>query len=142
MDEYNNEYSCFNSIHQLLKSHQIIPENVNPNELFNDFGIKIVSDKDFKTSSLTNLGKKILIEHDVNDKKKVVVDGMNIFVVERNCNDEYITDSYVTSKNNKAIILMRDGDLYTPIYQKLQDGNHKGIFKMSEPLIKWMQENE
>jgi SAM-dependent methyltransferase len=142
MEEYNNDYSYFNSIHQLMRSHKIIPKHVKPDEMYGDFGIKIIDDKDLKPSDIRTMAQKISISHTVKSESNVVIDGLNVFVVERDCNDDYDIDFYGKAKSSKrAIILMKEGDLYLPIYHIESDGRKKGLFKMSDPLVGWMLEN-
>jgi len=148
MSEYNNSYSCFSAIHQLLKSHKIIPKHITPEEMFGDFKIDLKDDKSINISELNNAGKKIIIEHSNEDGTEIlpVINGLNIFVVERNCNDDYdvdvqlINNKKTNSSKDKAIILMKEGDLYVPMYQIQEDGRKRGIFKMNDTLIKQMIE--
>lgn len=71
-----------------------------------------------------------------------MVDGLNIFVVERNCNDEYDID--IIQKNKKiknkdlSIILMKEGNWYVPLYSLTKDRKRTGIYSSDNVIIKKM----
>lgn len=145
MSRYDNDYSYFNSIHDLLRMHKIIPKTLELNEFLSDVGLIPIQDKDIDISFIKKTNRKFVIENEIEQEggisKKMAIDGLNVFVVERDCNDNYdiecVTTKSSNKKNSKAVILMREGDLYRPIY-KIEDEKKKGIFKMSDPLIEQM----
>lgn len=138
MDNYNNEFSCMNSIHQILHNHSIIPKSICMNKLYKDIGIKIISDIDIQ-EKLSKICNKIIIEHDLGrNRKDKVINGLNIFVVERNCNDIYDIDLYSSTgqyENRRAsIILMKEGTWYVPVYS-IEDGKKLGLFGKNHYII-------
>ena len=142
MDGYDMEYSFLNSIHQLLKSHNIIPNHVPPKELYED--ISIIYEKDNKKDrpKIEKVGKKMIVEHTTDKDTEVKVNGLNIFILERDCNDEPVIMLYNDdfTKGRKAIILMKDGNLYSPLYKIDDDGKVRGMFNKTDPLVEWMNE--
>jgi SAM-dependent methyltransferase len=152
MSGYDNEHSCINSIHHILKNHQIIPKSVAPEKFCHDVGIELVPDN-FIDEDLHKIAKKIVIEHTtVHEKGKSeiekVVNGLNIFLIERDCNDDY--DISLIKKNKKgkinpkdsAIILQKDGTWYTPVYHIDQTSQKRlGIFNMNHPVVQKMLED-
>ena len=146
MSGYDHEYSCINSVHHILKNHKVIPKSLSPEKFCSDIGIPLVTDT-YAEDDLSTLAKKIIIDHVVEGGKKnkveKVLDGINIFVIERDCNDSYDID--LIKKNKKldkkdyAIILQKDGSWYTPIYYIDKDDDKRvGLFEMSHPIIKKM----
>jgi len=150
MKGYDNEYSCMNSIHHVLRSHKIIPKYITPDKMCSDLGISFTKDNDVD-SVLDQIGKKIVIEHVVdngnnkNVQTEKVIDGLNIFIVERDCNDVYDIDlikkNKKISENDTAVILMKEGTLYIPIYSINQETEKKlGLYDMSHPIIQKMMD--
>jgi SAM-dependent methyltransferase len=141
MASYNNEFSCTNSLHHIMRSHKVIPKYITPQKFFNDLGVgpirdTVVSDK------IDELAHKMIVsEINDNDEEKVVVDGVNIFIVERDCNDAY--DVELVKKNNKkikdtdlSVILMKEGLWYVPVYYIDDEDKRIGLFESSHPVIK------
>ena len=142
LDNYDSEYSFLNSLHQLLKAHNMIPEHISTKELYNDISFEYVKDNKINREKIENVGKKMIIEHQVNDKSEIKVNGLNIFVVQRDCNNEsnisLYNDKFI--KGRKSIILMKDGNLFAPVYKIDKDGRVRGMFNKSDPLVEWMLE--
>jgi hypothetical protein len=143
MDSYNNKYSFMNSIHHILKNHEIIPHTLTPYQFFNDMGLEIKNDDNIK-KEIKNIGKNIIIYHENGDnKKQKILDGLNILLVERDCNDEFDAKLIAKSKqdkeneNSNAIIIMKEGNWYVPIYhinKNKENGEEEknGLFYMNE----------
>lgn len=147
MDRYNSDYSFMNSIHHLLQSHGIIPKTLIPKNLSRDLGLQDVKDEDIK-SNINSIAGKIIIEHNIESHKtERIIDGLHIFTVERDCNDDY--DISLTSKetksgktpkkikkNDRCVILMKEGLLYVPVYHiDSESGQKTGIFTGDHPII-------
>jgi hypothetical protein len=152
MSSYDNDYSFLNSIHQLMRYNKIIPKHITPVEFFGDFKIDIKPDQELNSSTISNIGSKIYIEHQIKNSSSIAINGLSIFVIERDCNNNYLIEFYQSAKklnpSDKSIILMKEGDLYIPVYQIVDNQQKdafkirkKGIFNMSNDLIKWMKEN-
>jgi SAM-dependent methyltransferase len=142
MTDYTQDYSALNSVHQLMHSHKIIPKHVTPEEMYEDFKIDVMEDKNITENGLKSIGKKLVFEHSVGKTNDVVIDGLNIFTVERDCNDEYNITQCGNNKKSKAVILIKEGDWHVPLYKISNHGKRKGIFKMSDPMIQWMIDNK
>ena len=140
MNDYDADFSFLNSIHQLVKHHKYIPKNVSPDELFSDLNINVKKDIDINDGYIRNFGKKLIIENEIDGEKLLVVDKINIFVVERDCNNYYDIDNYGNQKG-KSIILMKEGGMYLPVYHIDNNKNIKGFFSSNNDLIKWMNDN-
>jgi hypothetical protein len=69
-----------------------------------------------------------------------IIDGVNIFLIERDCNNTFDID-LIKKKNSKdkdlAIILMKDGTLYNPIYH-IEKNKRIGVFDMKHHIIQKM----
>jgi hypothetical protein len=150
---YDNEYSCVNSIHHIMKNHRIIPKSIPLEKFCDDLGIGLVRDKDID-NKLKTIAKSIIVEHSISndegrhriEKTETVIDGLNVFIIERDCNDNYDVDLIKKSKkissDDKAIILMKEGTWYVPVYY-LDDIEQKrvGMYDMNHTIIKQMLEN-
>lgn len=140
MTNYNNEFSCTNSIHHIMKSHKVIPKSITPQKFYSDLGIGPVKDK-MVDDKINNIARDMVIYEVVEDgKEKKVVNGINIFVVERDCNDMYDVELIAKSKKMKesdlSVILMKEGLWYVPVYHIEEDTNKKiGLFETSHPVI-------
>jgi hypothetical protein len=151
MKGYDNEYSCMNSIHHVLRSHKIIPRYITPDKMCSDLGINFMKDNDVD-SKLEQISKKIVIEHVIDHDNKhkdveteKVLDGLNIFVVERDCNDMYDIDLIKKNKkisaNDTAVILMKEGNWYIPVYYVNPETQKRvGLYEMSHPVIQKMMD--
>lgn len=144
MKEYKNKsYSFVNGIHHVLKNHQIIPHSLLPQDLFSELGLNMPKDDSIENSRLESFVKNINIEHVIDEEKQKteMINGLNVFIVERDCNDEYnvelIKKSKKTKEDDLAIIMMREGTWYVPVYSIDQQSQERvGLYKMENPIIK------
>ena len=141
MDDYDSSYSFLNSVHHIMKSHRVIPRNLYVDEMCQDFGIDVVDDAKINSNTLKKISKKLVVEHAVESENEPVLDGLNIFTVERDCNNYYDVDLNRGNRNSKAIILMKEGNLFVPLYQIDSEGKRKGMFRMNDSLVKAMLED-
>jgi hypothetical protein len=144
MKKYIAEHSFLNAVYHLVKSHDIIPKNTTMKEFFEDFNIPLYNDTQLNEKSIRQIGGSLIIDHDIENKKKTVINGLNMFVIEQDCNGFYEIDLH--SKQNKIdpsdkyIVLKKEEGHYYPLYHIVND-KKKGVFKMSDNLIKWMFDN-
>jgi SAM-dependent methyltransferase len=171
MSNYNNEHSCINSVHHILKSHNIIPHTISPRKFCSDIGVNFIKDSDVEIDDIKKVAKKLVIEHFIeNDDPKrknkrgggkgsddsdsdvekskhhnyeKVINGVNIFIAERDCNNIYDIDLVKKTKkinnNDKAIILVKEGAWYVPMYYIDPETYERvGIFKMDHPIVNKM----
>jgi hypothetical protein len=140
--EYNNDYSFLGSIHQILKNHGIIPQTISSQQFYKDMGIGLIDDIEVDQKYKKIAKNLVIYEQQGNKEPERVVDGINIFIAERDCNDEYDIEFIKKSKQIKdddvAVILVKDGTLYAPLYTVGADGKNLGIFYMNDDLIKEM----
>lgn len=142
MMDYDSEYSIINSIHKILISHSIIPKTLKVENFMDDLGVKLMKDHDINEEYLGKLCKKLTINHEIEGgKMEKVIDGVNIFFVERDCNNFYDI-SYVLNKNKseRAVILMKEGELYKPILRKENEGI-RGVYKMKDDMMRYLIDN-
>jgi hypothetical protein len=149
MDSYNNNHTFMNSIHHILKNHQVIPQSVTPYQFYKDMDLEIKADVELNggkfsdsdnlsdsNKTIKNIGKKIVIYHEDNGKKQKILDGLNILIAERDCNDEYDIKLIKKSKNNddntNAVIIMKEGNWYAPVYAIGENEEKNGLFYMDE----------
>jgi len=147
MSNYDSTYSFVNSVHKVLVSHSIFPKSVKVNDFFSDMGVTPVPDEDVTDEYIKGLTPKVVINHEIVDKNtskiKNVLNGLNIFVVERDCNNFY--DVAYSAKDDfkgsdRAIILMKEGGLYKPV-MRIEEEGIRGIVRMKDDMIKKLIEN-
>jgi hypothetical protein len=141
-DYKNKEYSFANGIHHVLKNHQIIPHSISPQKLYNELGLNMPKDDLIENSNIKSFVKNINIEHIIDDEKQTteMINGLNVFVVERDCNDDYDVELIQKSKKTKnddlAVIMMKEGTWYVPVYSIDQTTQERvGLYKMDNPII-------
>lgn len=140
-DYKNKQYSFVNGIHHILKNHQIIPK-ISPADLFGELGVKMPKDDILEHSKIKSLIKNINIEHVIDDQKGTteIINGLNVFVIERDCNDDYDVELIKKSNNVRdddlAIIMMKEGTWYVPVYN-IDENTHErmGLYTMGNPII-------
>jgi SAM-dependent methyltransferase len=118
MTEYDNNYSFFNSIHHILRSQKVIPKSLPPQKLYKDLGI--LCKKDIELDNVDKIAKKIIIEHDIDGDKLNILNGLNMFIIERNDKNtydiNYIKKNKKLTDTDKSVILLKEGYLYSPLY--------------------------
>jgi hypothetical protein len=102
-------------------------------------GIKIKNDVEINDKYIKKICNKLLIQHEIEGKVKTALDGVNVVVLERDCNDNIDVTKITKNKTNeddKTIVLMRDGNLYLPVYLNDEHMNRTGIFNDDHDLLK------
>lgn len=142
----NNNNSFLNSIHHILRSHQIIPQSVTPFQLCRDLELDMLDDSDItKDSIIKKIGKKIVIYHQNggNAEGEKIIDGLNIVIAQRDCNDNYITKNIKKSSSNvnsQTIILLKESNWYAPIYSIDANTQEKnGVFEYDDEVMKVLE---
>lgn len=136
--------SYYSSVFELLKNDEVVPNETSATELYKDLGIKLVPDDRLDRDDMYVLTKKLKIEHEVKKgsvlKKQMVLNGLNIFTVELDCNGHY--DVNLVSKNDKlnlkdkSIILIQEGTHFRPVFKIDDNGNSfKGIYTYADEII-------
>jgi SAM-dependent methyltransferase len=147
MSNYDDQYSLVNSIHKILVSHSMFPKDIKVEEFLKDMGLNPVVDEDVTDDYIHKITDNITINHEIVEKGtstvKNVIDGLNIFMIERDCNNFYditysTTDNY--KDTDKAIVLMKEGGLYKPIMRSEEKGI-RGILRMKDEMIRQLIEN-
>ena len=136
-DIESNEYSLFNSIHEVLQTHKIIPKGETFKNLFKSLEIPIPRKNSkvlYDNKALHELGKKIVIEHELDGgNKKKIIDGLSIITVEKTSSGLKVDKPKKLNKAN--IALLKEGNMYRPIYTIDKEFNKKALFKQNEELI-------
>lgn len=145
MGNYNDKYSMINSVHKLLVSHSIFPRSVGVDEFMRDMGIEPRKDYELSKEYFNDIVSNIIINHEFGNegKTKNIINGLNIFVIERDCNNFYDIEYSVKNnfkKSDKAIVLMKEGGLYKPVMRN-DDMGIRGIFRMNDNMISYLMKN-
>ena len=132
-----DDNSLFRSIHEVLQTHKIIPKSEKYKDFYKSLNIKIprsTSKVLYNKEAIEELGNKIVIQHELEDGSvKKVLEGISVITIEKNDN-KYNIDK--PSKFNKAnILLLKEGNMYTPVYKIDKEFDKKGLFKNSEDFI-------
>ena len=136
MGMYDLDYSLQNSIHQIFKTHKVIPETLITEDLFADMNLKLLKDYELDDNVMVKLLSKIKIEHELeNDKVKKIVDGVNICTFERDGHNNYKVNMIKTKKRNpKVITMIKEGQLYKPLYISINK-EKQAMFKHNDELL-------
>jgi len=128
--KYDPKYSLLNSIHYGLQSHQIIPKSVDVDNFYKDFGINMIEDSKLNKTKIKEICKKIKIEHEIeNQKKHVLLDGLNLAKYEDGKVEEYIN----IGKNKKTMIISEENMNYNPIFFNTDKGK-QSLFNNFESI--------
>jgi hypothetical protein len=122
-NKYNDSYSFMNSIHYILKSHEIIPKTLSVNDFYKEHGLKMIKDSDLNQTQLKKICRSIKISHDLNGIEKSVVNGLNVQLLEKNKPQDFVK----LSEKKKSILLIKDSGIYNPVYVT-HEGNKHGMF--------------
>ena len=143
MQNYNSQNSLLNSIHKIMVSHSMIPKSVKVREFIEHQDSEFRNDVEADDEYINELASRMTIDHDIEGTVKRVMDGMNLYLVERDCNNFYDV-SYIRGcsnrKNGRGIVLMKEGMLYKPLMRR-EDKGIRGMFKLNDPLIAYLEEN-
>jgi len=108
--------------------------------------LKMTEDDKLNENNMKSIFKKINISYSYdNSKKYEMINGFHVFIVERDCNDffdvELIKKSKKINDDDLALILMREGTWYAPVYLVDNNENEKiGLYTMKHPVIKKLLE--
>jgi SAM-dependent methyltransferase len=112
-----SDNSYYKSIHDILRTHKIIPKTIDFEELFKSLDIN-TKKVDFK------IGDKLIVEHQLkNGKTRKTLNGVNIHIQE----DGSITEYKSSNPKAKTIILIKNKEHYEPYYETYDEGV-KGFF--------------
>jgi hypothetical protein len=128
--KYNDSYSFMNSIHYILRSHEIIPKSLDVKEFYKEHGIKMIKDADLTETSKKKICKSIQISHEFSDDEKSVVDGINVQLFENNKVKDYVK---LTGKR-KSVVLVKEDGIFNPVYVKY-DGEKHGMFRPENNIL-------
>jgi SAM-dependent methyltransferase len=133
-----HDNSLYRSVHEVLQTHKIVPKSESFKDLFKVLGVKVPKSNSkvlYDSKALQEFGDKIVIEHENEDgDEKDVINGLSITTIEK-VKDKYIVDK--PKKLNKAnVVLLKEGNLYTPIYNIDKQFNKKGLFKKDDDFLK------
>jgi hypothetical protein len=142
MLNYDNKHTFINSIHKILVAHNILPKHVSIVEFIEDLELSLNKDHSVDDEYIKDVAERIIINHAEGNINKNILDGLKIFIVERDCNNFYdISYNSSNKKNNLySIVLMRDGELYRPLLRR-ESSKYNGLFKSNDEMIKYLSSN-
>uniref|UniRef100_A0A6C0BER3 mRNA (guanine-N(7))-methyltransferase n=1 Tax=viral metagenome TaxID=1070528 RepID=A0A6C0BER3_9ZZZZ len=145
MSKYDDEYSLYNSIHKILVSHSMIPKSVKIIDFVENMELELLQDHLITPEHIQQIANNISINHLIeNDVLEPVIDGLNIYFIERDCNGfddiSYVKCENVNSDLTKNIILIQEGKLYKPIYEIDKIKGMKGLFNQND-IIDYLNKN-
>jgi SAM-dependent methyltransferase len=139
----NSSTSYCDSLHHILRTHKLIPSTYRLEDLFKDFKLTIKHDVDIDNKYLNNISNNISIFNSIKTengvKNKHVLDGLNVVVVEKDCNNHYdveLIKKTSSGKRDKAIIIFKDNNEYRPVYRIEDETKRRGIYTMDDSLVK------
>src|SRR3989344_4857962 len=124
----DNNMSIINAIHNIMRTHTIIPKYLNVNSFMQN--LKIEQDE---LTDINKIAQKIIIYNTIKNTTKLIIDQITIFIIEKNCNNEYDIDVYNKNCSN-IILLLKKNNIYYPIYV-IKNNNTIGLFNNSDDII-------
>lgn len=137
------EYSFMTSLHDILKTNKVIPNTISVPEFYNDISFGLVPDNSLNKNVIRNLGNKFEIRHNFTESDlstEMALNGLNIFVVEKDCDGSNVKSYLNKNKSGPAAVLYFDGNKYYPVY-KVKDDVYSGMFTMDKKFIKNILKN-
>jgi len=128
--KYNDAYSFMNSLHYVLKSHEIIPKTLEVSDFYKEHGIKMMKDEKLTDKDMKKICKSIKISHEFSEGEQSVVDGVNVQLLENNKLKDFVN---LTGKR-KSVIMVKEDGIYNPVYIKY-DGSKHGMFKPDNQIL-------
>lgn len=139
-----SEYSFYNSVYDVLKTNDIIPNTLKLDEFYKDVNLNLVKDSSLRTNSIRKLCNSLVIGHETSKKDvDLAINGVNILILENGNNDgsNNILVKTIGKNKNKistkdpSIILYKDKNSYCPIYRS-KEGNLNGIYNSKMRFIR------
>jgi SAM-dependent methyltransferase len=137
----NDQYSFAKSIHNICVNEGIVPESIDYQSFYKDIKVDLVKDGDLTKKHMINLSKNLKVDHEIEQSENIVnknaINGLNIIVLDKDCNG--IDVSAIGKKNSRDpyAIIYNDGSQYNPIY-KVENGQNKGLHESKLKFIKKM----
>lgn len=120
------DYSFLYSVYDIFKKSQIIPQSLSMDDFYLDINYEIKTDDKMTEEEIQKLSEKIIIFHSVSGKKEKILDCVNIILVERDCNGEFYKKQITNNEKCKSTILLsKENDLYTPVFEIDKKTNEK-----------------
>jgi len=132
------EYSLQNSICDILKESDIIPQSINMGEFYNDFNIKLQQDEEINGNDIQQYCSNISIGHsDSEDLSKTVLNGLNILILKHDSGKINIRGfgrRKKLSRKDPTILIYQD-EHYVPLY-RIREGKNIGLFNTNTKFIR------
>ena len=85
------------------------------NNFYSDMKVDVVIDENVSESIIKNVCKKIKVTHDYDGKIVTALNGLNIMILERDCDDEILIETYNKKHSKNTVVLYKDNG-YHPLY--------------------------
>ena len=132
--------SFTSSVLHSLQRENIVPHEITPDEFCLDMGLQIPHDTKLTETNIKSLCN-LKISHKQGKKSINALNGLNIFVLKDDCDDDVEVSLHSKTKkfnkNSKSIILSYDGTNYRSVYsgdRSVFDNDHPTIKKLLEQV--------
>ena len=120
----------------VMQDNKYIPNNISMNGFYDDMGVDLVIDDELNDNSITNISKKIRIDHEVEGDTTNVINGLNFIVLEKDCDGDLSVLGYgkkkKINKKDKTIVFYKNGHDFFPVHNKEMEN----IFDSKQKFIK------
>lgn len=144
----NPEHSFLSSVHDILKTQNVIPESISMKDFYKDISFDLHKDKEITDKKMIDLNKNLVIKHDYSESEKsseMALTGINMLIIKKDCDGGSVIDTIgPNGKIDKKIpssLIYYDGQKYYPIY-KIKDGDKIGMFDTRMRFIKELIDNK
>ena len=114
-DTKYGDYTFFEGIYNVLHENEYIPKSLSMNNFYGDMKVDVVIDENVSESIIKNVCKKIKVTHDYDGKIVTALNGLNIMILERDCDDEILIEIYNKKHSKNTVVLYKDNG-YHPLY--------------------------
>lgn len=136
--ELTSESSFYESICKILAENEVIPKNITHYELCEDLKIDLATDNGLTKDDISSLAKKLKIGNIVNGKNKTILNGVKLYVVEKDCDSDYTIERFGKLNSKNSMIIYKNGHNYNPVLKKTHEG-YIGIFNSKDNDIIHME---
>jgi len=143
IEENKGKYTFLDSLRKILINDNYIPDSVSFSKFLKDFKILNIADEELTSDDIKKIIQKLKIYYEFDDKKvKQISDGINLIILENDCNGIDKTVYKIKRNNiydkklyNKIIILFENDGKYNCLYYN-RDNETKGVFNMNDDIVK------
>lgn len=128
----NDVNTYINSIHYILKKHELIPKSYSVAEFIDVYGM--VDDDNYE-KNIDEFNRGLVIEHEKKGKTSTVLNGIKSIVIEKDCTDNYVALEYPKHASRKCVLFLKDKGMFMPITRK-EGSKYCSLFSYDDEWVR------